>query len=164
MSKNDQRALQLAQELSGRVAKFQVFVYDREKDPAGIPQLVSPSIDKHNMWIKRSRSAPANEAVDSQTWTTEWSVENILDDLELVQDLKYRNVATDYYEFIIVDRTAGRTFDLLDVVADALSKINGDLPYDQVFSQAIQKYILFTSGFAYGLPPSHTFSSSTVPW
>lgn len=36
----------------------------------------------------------------------------------------------DCYEFIIIDQVPGRTFNILDVVADALCKLKGDLPHD----------------------------------
>ncbi|KAI9781821.1 MAG: hypothetical protein M1816_002171 [Peltula sp. TS41687] len=141
MSRKDLLARQLAQELRERVARFQVLVYDREGETAGTPRLVSPSPADQNPWIRRSRSAPTKEALGSQPWMIEWSLENILGDLELIHDLRDRNMARDYYEFIIIDRTPGRTFDILDVVADALSKLKGDLPYGRVFRQVIQKYV-----------------------
>ena len=60
------------------------------------------------------------ETLSSQSWAIEWSLENILSDLELMNDLEDRKLARDYYEFIIINITPGRTFDILDVVADAL--------------------------------------------
>ena len=58
-----------------------------------------------------------------------------------MHDQEDRNMVRDYYEFIIINITRGRTFDILDVVADTLPKLKGDLPYSQVFCQAIQKYV-----------------------
>ncbi|CAK7224189.1 hypothetical protein SEUCBS140593_005486 [Sporothrix eucalyptigena] len=49
--------------------------------------------------------------------------------------------ARDYYEFVVVDRTPGRVFDLLDVVADALSKLKGDPSFGSVLQEAVAKYV-----------------------
>ena len=65
---------------------------------------------------------PIREMLSSQFWTIEWSLENLLGQLE------DRNMARDYYDFIIIHRIPGRILDILDVVADALSKLKGDLP------------------------------------
>ncbi|KAI1073867.1 hypothetical protein F5B20DRAFT_565710 [Whalleya microplaca] len=135
MSKKDPMARQLAQELIERVARFQVLVYDRE-----ISELVSPPLTDKDPWIRRSRSTPTKKALSSTSWVTEWSLENILDDLKFLYDVRDRNMSRDYYEFIIIDRTPGRAFDILDVVADALSKLKGDMPLDQIIRQVIQKY------------------------
>lgn len=141
MSKKDPMARQLAQELAERIAKFIVFVYDREKEGDEASTLVLPAPSDQQPWIGRSRVAPTNEALGSQPWTVEWSFADVFGELGLIHSLRDRNMAKDYYEFIIVDRSSGRTFDILDAVADALSKLKGDPPYDQVFHQAIAKYV-----------------------
>ncbi|KAI1206766.1 uncharacterized protein F4807DRAFT_453294 [Annulohypoxylon truncatum] len=140
MDKNDEFAQQLIRELSERVAGLQVLVYDREKrDVPG--RLVSPLLADQNPWITRSRSASKREVLGSQLWVVEWSIGNVLDDIESINSLTGNDMTKDYYEFIIIDRAPGRQFDLLDVVADALLKLRGDPPYVQVFRQATQKYI-----------------------
>ncbi|KAL2185807.1 hypothetical protein L209DRAFT_754270 [Thermothelomyces heterothallicus CBS 203.75] len=141
MSKQDPMARQLAQELAERIARFVVLVYDREKEGGAASALVLPAPSDENPWIGRSRTAPTNEALGSQPWTVEWSLADILSDIGLIYSLRDRNMAKDYYEFIIIDRTPGKTFDILDVVADALSKLKGDPPFDQVFRQVIAKYV-----------------------
>ncbi|AEO60378.1 hypothetical protein MYCTH_2309563 [Thermothelomyces thermophilus ATCC 42464] len=141
MSKQDPVARQLAQELAERIASFVVLVYDREKEGEAASALVLPAPPDANPWIGRSRTAPTNEALGSQPWTVEWSLADVLSDIGLIHSLRDRNMAKDYYEFIIIDRTPGKTFDILDAVADALSKLKGDSPFDQVFRQVIAKYV-----------------------
>jgi hypothetical protein len=51
MSKKDALAQQLAQELSERVTRFQVLVYNQEGGAAGTSELVSPSPADQNLWI-----------------------------------------------------------------------------------------------------------------
>ncbi|KAI1460203.1 hypothetical protein F4805DRAFT_418583 [Annulohypoxylon moriforme] len=139
MDKTDEFARPLIQELSERVERFQVLVYEREKSVSS-RHLISPPPADQNPWVTRFRSTSI-KVIDSQPWVVDWSLENILDDIEGMSDLMGNNMAKDYYEFIIIDRPPGRPFDTLDVVADALCKLKGDLPYVQVCHQAIQKYI-----------------------
>ena len=126
--------------MSERVARFQVLVYDREK-AVGNQWLISPPPGDQNPWITRSRSAPTKEALSSRPWTVELSLQDVLYDSEPIRDLSDKEIAKDYYEFTIIDRTPERKFTILDEVADALSKLKGDLPFEQVFRQAILKYV-----------------------
>ena len=64
---------------------------------------------------------PIREMLSSQLWTIEWSLENILGELE------DRNMARDCYEFIMIHGTPERILDILDMVADASSKPKVDL-------------------------------------
>jgi len=141
MSKKDPVAQQLAQELVERIASFIVFVYDREEEGDEASTLVLPPPSDRQPWISRSRVAPTKEALGSQPWTVESSFADVLGDLRLIHSLRDRNMARDYYEFVIIDRSSCRTFDILDAVADALSKLNGDPSYDQVFHQVVAKYV-----------------------
>ncbi|KAI0883937.1 uncharacterized protein GGS22DRAFT_166459 [Annulohypoxylon maeteangense] len=140
MEKKCEYALQLIQELSERVEKFLVLVYDWEKRPSS-RHLISPPLADQNPWITRFRSASKKEVLSSQPWVVEWSLEDILDDVESMGALMGNSMTKDYFEFIIIDRAPGRPFDILDVVADALSKLKGDPSYAQISRQAVQKYI-----------------------
>jgi hypothetical protein len=140
MSKNNPLARKLAQELGERIARFQVLVYDRETGAMDVPMLSSPSAD-NNPWISRFRTAPTKDALSSQPWTVDWSLKNILDDVQRIHSFRDRNMARDYYDFVIIDRIAGKTFDILEVVADALLKLNGDPSHREVIRRATQKHV-----------------------
>ena len=140
MSKKDQWARRLAQELSERISRFQVLVIDREAWTEESPMPSSLSSDS-NPWITRSRTAPTQEALNSQPWTVEWSLNNILDDVQQIHNIRDRNMAKSYYDLVIIDRSPGRTFEMLAVVADALLKLKGYPPYREVFRQAIQGHV-----------------------
>ncbi|KAK5630100.1 hypothetical protein RRF57_005815 [Xylaria bambusicola] len=134
MSRQDPWARKLAQELSERIGRLQILVYGRD-NPVRAALFVSLSGDQ-NPWVKRTRSALTKEALRSQEWTVELSLENILDDLELMYSLANVSMARDYYEFIIIERFPNRKFDLAMVV-DALAKLKGDMGYIDIWSYAI---------------------------
>jgi hypothetical protein len=79
--------------------------------------LISPPPGGQNPWITRSRSAPTKEALSSRPWTVELSLQDVLYDPELIRDLSDKEIANDYYEFTIIDRTPERKFTILDEVA-----------------------------------------------
>lgn len=141
MSKQNISALRLAQELSERVVRFMVVVYDRGKSSGGDPRIVSPPLSDPNPWITRSRTSATKEALSSESWNIEWSLEHILRDLRFVRNVTGRNMAEDYYEYIIIDRMTDISFEILDVVADALCKLNGDLPYSEMLGPVIRRYV-----------------------
>ncbi|KAI0812903.1 hypothetical protein GGR55DRAFT_687806 [Xylaria sp. FL0064] len=148
MSKQNPWAHRLARELSERIVNLQTLVYDRGEVAETTP-FISLSSKDENPWIKRTRSALTKEALSSQEWTIESSLESLLNDLELMHDLTNRTMATDYYEFILIGRTPNRAFDLLDVVVDALSKLRGDMSYAEILGEAIKKYIPFAEQVKY---------------
>ncbi|KAI3343549.1 hypothetical protein F4824DRAFT_440277 [Ustulina deusta] len=148
MSKQNPWAHRLARELSERIVNLQTLVYDREEVAETTPFIPLSSKDE-NPWITRTRSALTKEALSSQEWTIESSLESLLDDLELMHDLTNRTMATDYYEFILIGRTPNRAFDLLDVVVDALSKLRGGMSYAEILGEAIEKYIPFVEQVKY---------------
>ncbi|KAK4035205.1 hypothetical protein C8A01DRAFT_48534 [Parachaetomium inaequale] len=142
MSKKDLLAQKLAQELGERIARFQVLVYDRETGAKEVPMLNSVSAD-NNPWFGRFRTASTKDELSSQPWTVDWSLKNILEDVQHIHTLRDRNMAKDYYDFVIIDTIVtipSKTFDLLDLVADALLKLNRDPPYREVLRKAIQKH------------------------
>lgn len=141
MSKEDPLARQLAQELGERVARFEVLVYDRQKQAAGDREVVVSTLTDQNPWISRYRTAPTKEELTTRSWITSNSLDNtVRHDLQVIHSERDRNMASHYYEFIIIDKTARPAFDIIDVVADALHKLKGDPPYDILFRQAIEKY------------------------
>lgn len=140
MSKKNPWARQLAQELSERLLRFQVLVIDRE-DGTEEPPMPSSLSSDDNPWITRSRTAPTDEALNSQPWTVEWSLNNVLNDVRQFYNLRDRNMDKAYYDFVIIDRHPGRAFDILDIVAFALLQLKGDPPHREVFRQAIQKCV-----------------------
>ncbi|EGX44003.1 hypothetical protein AOL_s00210g164 [Orbilia oligospora ATCC 24927] len=144
ISKNDTLALRLAEELKERVARFQVLLYDPELEIGNRKPIPPYTADElADTWITRFRTAPTKdfEQLSSQPWTVECSLDDILSDVASINFFGYGSMAKNYYEFIIIDRTPGRTFNLLDIVADALQKLNKDPPYSEIFRQATQKYL-----------------------
>ncbi|KAK6509420.1 hypothetical protein TWF481_004165 [Arthrobotrys musiformis] len=145
MSKNDALALRLAEELNERVARLQVLLYDPELE-SGNRKPIPPCTAAGGLvdtWITRSRTAPKKDAeqLSLQPWTIEWSLDDIFSRLAYINFAQYGSMARNYYEFIIIDRNPGREFDLLDIVADALQKLNTDPPSSELFRQVIQKYV-----------------------
>ncbi|XDG07503.1 hypothetical protein ABKA04_007118 [Annulohypoxylon sp. FPYF3050] len=139
MDNKDGYAWQLMQELSERVERFQVLVYDREKK--NFPRhLISPPLADPNPWITRFRSGP-KKTLDWQPWKVDWTLENVIDDVDSLGDMMGNNMKKDYYEFIIIDRTPGRKFEILDVVADALSKLREYPTFLRLYSYAIRIHI-----------------------
>ncbi|KAK6339640.1 hypothetical protein TWF718_009035 [Orbilia javanica] len=144
MIKNDPLALRLAEELNERVARLRVILLgldSGDKTSSLLPCIcTADGLDLEDVWIERFRTAPTEEQLLSQPWTVEWSLHKILGTISYLNMLQYKNMTRDYYEFIIIDREPGRAFDLLNIVADALQKLNGDPPHSEVFRQAAQKY------------------------
>ncbi|KAI0894036.1 hypothetical protein F4806DRAFT_473720 [Annulohypoxylon nitens] len=139
MDNKDGYAWQLMQELSERVERFQVLVYDREKK--NFPRhLVSPPLADTNPWITRFRSGP-EKTLHRQPWKVDWTFENVIDDVDSLGDMMGNNMKKGYYEFIIIDRTPGGKFEILDVVADALSKLREYPTFLSLYSHAIRIHI-----------------------
>lgn len=115
MSKNDPLAEKLIKELASRVVRFVLFVYDRETGESA-----AHTDDMDSNWITRARTACDQDQLVDATWEIEWSVTDILNDLELIRSVRDRMMGRDYYEFIIIDRMDRPRFDLLECVADAL--------------------------------------------
>ncbi|KAK6530216.1 hypothetical protein TWF694_003580 [Orbilia ellipsospora] len=142
MSKGDTFALRLAEELNERVARLQVLLYDRDLKSANrehIPPYTADGLT--GAWITRSRTASTEKQLKSQPWTIEWSLDGIFSQIRSIDIYRYQKMTRDYYEFIIIDRDPGMTFNLLGIVVDALQKLNGDPPFSKIFGQVIQKYI-----------------------
>ncbi|KAF2652522.1 hypothetical protein K491DRAFT_706395 [Lophiostoma macrostomum CBS 122681] len=140
MSKKNSFAQPLARELSERVARFHLLVFDRGHKPGQLETL-PPSSECENLWIRRTRLESPGSELSASPWSIELSLPNILQNLELKHDMQNSDMTTEYYEFVIIDRIPGRDIDILDVVADALMKLKSDPPYRDVFSGVIQKYI-----------------------
>ncbi|KFY89559.1 hypothetical protein V498_06404 [Pseudogymnoascus sp. VKM F-4517 (FW-2822)] len=139
MAKNESSARSLITELVKRVARYIVIVYDMELDVYGSREIVSQSDElDDNPWIRRTRSVEVGGNLENDIWTVEWSLKDVLRDLEQIQLLKDRNMTRDYYEFIIIDRNPLDTFVILDDVADALIHLAGDPPAQEIIDRVVQ--------------------------
>jgi hypothetical protein len=139
MAKIEPLAKSLIKELVSRIARYIVIVYDMESNEYGAREIVSQSDElEESLWITRTRSVVVGENLQDALWTIEWSLKDILSDLELIQKLKDRNMARDYYEFIIIERIPGNAFTILDDVADALIQLAGDPPAQDIIHKAVQ--------------------------
>ena len=116
-------------------------MYGRVQKAAGPLGLISPSPTDQKPLIRQSLSVPIRKTPSSQSWMIEWVLENIFGDLELIHDLGNGNTAGGYHERINNDVATGWTSNILAEVADALSKLKGDLPKGRVPRQVIQKYV-----------------------
>ncbi|KAH8773312.1 hypothetical protein BGZ57DRAFT_894552 [Hyaloscypha finlandica] len=140
MAKNEPLAKDLIKELVNRVARYIVIVYDMESNEYGFREVVSRSDElEESPWITRTRSVAVGESLQNALWKIEWSLKDVLSDLELIQRLRDRNMARDYYEFIIIDRNPGGAFNILDDVADALIQLAGDPPVQEIINKAVQR-------------------------
>ena len=79
------------------------------------------------------------ENLQDALWTVEWSLKDVFSDLERIQRLRDRNMAKDYYEFLIVDRNLGDAFNILDDVADALVQLAGNPAAQEIINKAVQR-------------------------
>ncbi|OBT40643.1 hypothetical protein VE00_08371 [Pseudogymnoascus sp. WSF 3629] len=140
MAKNESLASGLITELVKRVARYIVIVYNMESDVYGFRELVSRSDElEDNPWIRRTRSVEVGGDLENDLWTVEWSLKDVLSDLELIQRLKDRNMTRDYYEFIIIERNPLDTFTILDDVADALTQLAGYPSAQEIINRAVQR-------------------------
>ena len=140
MSRNNVWTRRLAQEFSERVASVLVFVYDRDEAVGNFEIIVPPPSDQ-DPWLRRYRPASTTEELSSQSWTIDWSIKDIRGDLALLNRFKGRSMTKDYYEFIIINRSPGRIFDTLDLVADALLELKGYLPHEEIVRDSIQRCV-----------------------
>lgn len=115
MAKNEPLAASLVMELVKRVARYIVIVYNMESDAYGFGECVSRNDEfEDNPWITRTRSVEIGENLENSMWSIEWSLKDVLSDLELIQGLNNRNMTRDYYEFIIIDRNPLEAFTILE--------------------------------------------------
>lgn len=139
MAKNESLARSLIAELVKRVARYIIIVYDMESDVYGSRELVSRSDElDDNPWITRKRSVEVGGYLENNLWTVEWTLKEILSDLEWIQIRKDRNMTKDYYEFIIIERNPVDTFTILDDVADALIHLAGDPSAQEIIDRVAQ--------------------------
>lgn len=161
MSKNDPLAQKLIQELLSRVVRFIVFVFDRETGKS----IVETGDMGHN-WISRTRTACNQKQLVDAPWEIEWSVKNILDDLELIRSIRDRMMGRNYYEFMIIDRNDRPKFDVLECVADALMQLSGNLSGQGVLVKTVRDIIpsaeqdTFLKAVVGEVPPSWRLSTS----
>ncbi|RYC79334.1 hypothetical protein BFJ63_vAg17785 [Fusarium oxysporum f. sp. narcissi] len=120
MSKSNPLAKKLIGELTSRVVRFIVYAYDREAH-----KRVAQNDDLDSTWITRTRMASDQADLANANWKSEWSVKDILNDMEFFRSFRDRMMDKDYYEIIIIDRTERLGFDLLECVADALMQLSG---------------------------------------
>lgn len=161
MRTTDPLAQKLIQELSSRVVRFVIFVYDRETGTS----VVDSEDDEHN-WIGRGRTACNRNELVNAPWTVDWSVKNILDDLQYIRAVRDRMMGRDYYEFIIIDRISRPKFDIHLFVANVLMQLSGNLTRDGVIVKMVRDNISsadqdeFLKTFMGGMPPSWKLSTS----
>ncbi|KAJ3580106.1 hypothetical protein NPX13_g465 [Xylaria arbuscula] len=138
MSKMNPWARRLAQELNERTVHLQVLVSDGEDNK--MTPIVPLSGEDQNPWLKRTRSGPTQESLGSEEWMIELSLADVIDNLETIHDPTV--LAKDYYEFIVIERTPNkRSFDLLDLIGQALSVLKGHITINEALREAAHKYV-----------------------
>ncbi|KAK6513538.1 hypothetical protein TWF281_005161 [Arthrobotrys megalospora] len=135
MSKKNALSQPLAQELSKRIGRFLVLVFDRETED---PRPISYPPGDPNPWIIQYYD-------DLGGMFCPGVGETVIAAGHLLSTSNYRRrskgIAKDYYEFIIIDRYSSNKFNLLTKVADTLRKLVGYISHDEAFRRAIRKYL-----------------------
>lgn len=138
MSKSDPNAELLNIELVKRVCRYIVLVYDYS-EPHGSCTTAAKNEDEVDPWITRERSAPVGDDLKDAEWKTEWSLNNLSNDLIWMTDLRRSRMQNDYREFIIIDRVAGAKFMILDDIAGILARLSGCRSVHEVFEKAVRQ-------------------------
>lgn len=134
MSRKNPLARRLIDELASRVVRLFLIVYDRQTGDC-----IARPDDMGGDWLTRSRTAPNENQLPNSRWEVDWSLEDLLRQLDLVRKLRDGVMHGDYYEFIIIRRRQGPKFDLLDCVAEALMDVSGTFNGQDVIIKAVQE-------------------------
>ncbi|KAK6514418.1 hypothetical protein TWF506_008811 [Arthrobotrys conoides] len=136
MSKTDSN-LKLATELKRRIGRLVVLLFDLEKEPT-VP-ILSPTSDPIP-WIERQRLWNQENGTYSH-WVTNVDAKAVLANNK--HPIKTRSLAKDCYVIIIIEREKWQAMhtDILKIVTETLSELNGNRSHDQIIRWAIQKYI-----------------------
>jgi hypothetical protein len=126
MAKNDPLAQSLIRELASREARFIVFAYDMESESHAYcsRKVVTQTAEVPECWLTRTRPATHAAELGRQQWEIEWSLKDVIRDLDMIWRVRDRNMARNYYEIIIIERTPGIQFRILDDVSDALLQLD----------------------------------------
>lgn len=139
MSNNDPLAKKLIDELSSRVVSFILFVHNGETG-----EVIVQDNNKDNNWITRTRTACKQSQLEAAAWEIQWSLTEILTDLQFLKSRRDRMMRRNYYEFIIIDRTNAPKFNLLDRVACVLVQLSGNLAAQDAIAMTIRQSIPLT--------------------
>lgn len=141
MSKNNEYVERLIQGLVEGFPTLKTMVYDRTNDPNMSSDPIVSTAEDGNLWIRRTRAGSTMEEMTAQPWMVEWSLNNVLAHLQMAAIHTQQHMATDYYEFIIIDSTPNREFTLLDTIAGILFNIGGYLSSLEMLHSAIRRSI-----------------------
>lgn len=154
MGKTDPLAKALIEELGNRAAALIVIVYD------GPPTIFGDNVvseTEKDPWVKRKRSARNGQRLEDAKWEVEWPFESILHDLSMIRSFT-KEVMTDFFHFIVIDRIGSTSNNILTVIEDALMKLSGDPPFEQILTNFIHQSIPSAEQDAY-LKVAHTIGS-----
>ena len=124
MAKNDPLAQSLIRELASRETRFIVFAYDMEGPAYCSRKVVMQTAEVPECWVTRTRPATRAGELGRQQWKIDCSLNDVIRDLDMFWRVRDRNMARNYYEIIIIERTPGTDFCILDDVSDALLQLN----------------------------------------
>jgi hypothetical protein len=94
-----------------------------------------------DIFISRHRTAKAYEDMTEKPWTVDFTLEHVKNYLSLGKTAMYRPITVDFWQFIIIDRETGLSFQLFDVIQDVLLMLIGDPTPKQVVKRVIREII-----------------------
>jgi hypothetical protein len=131
----DPMAEGLLDELRKRTERLVVVAYEgNNAEPT-----LKPSDD--DLFIRRRRSANTYDELSTMGWTTEFTLEDIKNNLRLRKTSMYDPIVANSWQVIIIDKTPGLPFSLFDIVQDALLRLAGDPSPREITKQVIRDVI-----------------------
>ena len=134
MSSKDPLAEALLAELKRRTRVYLVVAWKG----AGLGEPLFQS--EENIFIKRTRTAKAQDDLSKAPWDVSWDVSHVISDLRWKRYI-YRETHEDYLQLLLIDRVPGLPFSLMDVIANALMELSGNPSIETVVQNSLQEIL-----------------------
>jgi hypothetical protein len=135
MSIEDPLTQAFLNEMQRRKERLHIVLYE------GTNADLTVHLTEPDLFICRHRSARTHEELQSLQYSTTTTLEDVKNQLKRGNTTMYDPKVVDSWHFIIIDREVGLSFQLMDIVQDALLMLIGDPSPRQVAKHVIRETI-----------------------